>query len=243
VPKILILNPIITKEFNKETEEFFRKHASEDFEIDVVNIKFGPASIETYYDAEVAASFIVREVERAEKAGYDAVIINCFDDPALDAAREAVNIPVVGPGEASIYLACILGEKFSILTVGPPYVKRLPTPRIRKMGLSSRFASEISVDVKVLDIKKDKDKTFNLLVEAGRKAIEEDGADVLILGCTGLTGFDKKLEKELGVPVIYPGLVALKFAETFVKLGICHSKKAYPEPLPKKRIYPKEVDY
>jgi len=242
VPKILVLNPIITKEFNKETEEFFRKYASEDFEVDAVNIKFGPASIETHYDAEVAATFIVREVEKAEKAGYDAVIINCFDDPALDAAREAVNIPVVGPGEASIYLACMLGEKFSILTVGPPYVKRLPTPRIRKMGLTSRFASEISIDVKVLDIEKDRKRTFSLLVEAGRRAVEEDGADVLILGCTGLVGFDKELQRKLKVPVIYPGLVALKFAETFVKLGIRHSKKTYPEPLPKTRLYPKEVE-
>ena len=242
MPKILVLNPIITKEFNKETEEFFRKYASEDFEVDAVNIKFGPASIETHYDAEVAATFIVREVEKAEKAGYDAVIINCFDDPALDAAREAVNIPVVGPGEASIYLACMLGEKFSILTVGPPYVKRLPTPRIRKMGLTSRFASEISIDVKVLDIEKDRKRTFSLLVEAGRRAVEEDGADVLILGCTGLVGFDKELQRKLKVPVIYPGLVALKFAETFVKLGIRHSKKTYPEPLPKTRLYPKEVE-
>mgnify|MGYP000244581468 CR=1 FL=1 len=242
MPKILVLIPIVTENLVEETEKYFKKHASEDFEISVTNLKFGPASIETYYDDEIAALFIVKEVEKAEKAGYDAVIIDCFDDPGLDAVREAVSIPVVGPGEASIYLACMLGEKFSILTVGPPYIKRLPTPRIRRMGLASRFASEISVGVEVLNIEKDRERTFNLLVEAGRRAIEEDGADVLILGCTGLVGYAEDLQKELKVPVIYPGLVALKIAETLVRLNLRHSKKAYPKPLPKKRIYPKGIE-
>lgn len=233
-----MLIPVATDLWNEPIARYLQEVASKDFKIDVTNLKYGPTSIETPYDISMAELFIVKEVERAESMGYDAVIINCFEDPGLRSAREAVDIPVIGPGEASLHLACMLGTRFSIITVGWEYVRHVPTPIVRELGLEARFASERSIPIRVLDIPKNKELTFSKLIEAGRKAIMEDDADVLVLGCTALFGFDKKMQPELKVPIIYPGSVALKIAEILVSLRISHSKLAYPKPLQKERLYP-----
>ena len=239
--KILVINPVGTDLWDESDKEYLSKFLSKGFQLDVRSLKYGPHSLESSFDVVLASPFIVEEVKKAEIEGYKAIIINCFLNPGIEAAREVTSIPVVGPGEASIYLACMLGEKFSILGLGGTVGSKEYTKLVRSLGLLDRLASVRTIELPVLELDRDREKTFGLLVEAGKRAIEEDGADVLILGCTGLTGFEKELEKELGVPVIYPGLVALKFAETLVRLGISHSKKAYPKPLPKKRIHPEEV--
>jgi allantoin racemase len=89
--------------------------------------------------------------------------------------------------------------------------------------------------IPVLELQKDPDATFHALAEEGRKAIELDGAEVLILGCTGMTGMAEKVSKELGVFVVDPLPTAIKFAETLVSLGLSHSKIAYPTPPEKAR--------
>ena len=66
------------------------------------------------------------------------------------------------------------------------------------------MASVRVTGIPVLDLQKDLDATFHALVEEGRKAIELDGAEVLILGCTGMTGMAERVTKELGVSVVDP---------------------------------------
>jgi len=232
-PRILVIIPVSTDMWNEMTLKAFRSYLTSDIELDVVNLEYGPPSIETDYDIAMATPFIVREAEEAEKRGYNAIIIDCFEDPGLHACREAVSVPVVGPGEAALHLASILGKRFSIITVGRKYVLRKPTPKIYSLGLANKFASERSIGVPVLDIGGRRDEILGLLIDEGRRAIEEDGADTLVLGCTGLMGFREKMEAKLGVPVIYPGEVAVKLAEFLVLSGYAHSKLAYPKPSPK----------
>jgi allantoin racemase len=90
-------------------------------------------------------------------------------------------------------------------------------------------------DIPVLDVNRDREKLWNAILAEARKAVEEDGADVIVLGCGALFGLAQQLQKELGVPVIDPGLVALKIAEDLVKLRLAQSKKAFPFPNPKRR--------
>jgi allantoin racemase len=208
--RILVIIPIITEDFIKGTRERVEPYVRADTEVDFVNIDYGTASIESEYDKALAAPFVIKKVEWAEQQGYDAVVISCMGDPGLKGAKQAVSIPVVGPGEAARQIAPILGEKVA---------------RVYPTGLT------------VLQLVEDAEKTFQVLLENGKKALAE-GAQVLILSCTGLHGLGKRLQDALGVPTLEGEGLALGLAQMFVDVGITHSKRAYPNPPDKIRIYP-----
>lgn len=207
--RILVIYPIVSKELN-ESQFLGKNFVRANTKVDYTFIKYGPASIESVYDAEMAAPFIVRKVEAAEKDGYDAVVISCMMDPGVKASKEAVSIPVVGTREASYAVASILGDK-----VATVYPEGIP----------------------VLNLNDDPERTFQILRDNAQKALKE-GAQVLILGCTGLTGLAPRLQKELRVPVLEPEGCALKIAEALVDFGVAQSKIAYPKPAEKVRILP-----
>ena len=166
--------PIISKEVIKNSRDRVKSYVRPDTQVEFVNIDYGPASIESVYDDTLAAPFVVKKAEWAEKNGYDAVVVSCMMDPGVRAAKETVDIPVVGPKEAADSIASILGDRIA---------------GIYPSGLT------------VLELAKDPKKTYDVLLENAKKAVNE-GAQVLILRCTGLTGLAKRLQKELGVPVL-----------------------------------------
>jgi len=210
--KICLIVPIISKEFieEKDRTKRFDKYVRPDTEVDVVNIDYGPSSIESRYDDVLAAPFVVKKAEWAEKNGYDAVAVSCMMDPGVKAAKEALDIPVVGPKEAANQLAQILGDK--VATIYP-------------RGIT------------VLELSQEPERTYGVLLENSKSALD-DGAQVLILGCTGLTGFGKRLQDELGVPVLEGEGLALALAQLFVDIGLSQSKLAYEKPPEKKRTLP-----
>jgi len=237
--RILVINPIVSTGFDEFDKEFFNKNAHPLFEIKVVSLRYGPASIESYYDDSLAAPFVVQKVMDAEKKGFAASIINCFMDPGLDAAREIAGIPVVGAGESAIYLALLVGDKFSIIDPGPArYVSRSPTKQVRSMGVESRFVSSRGAGISVLEIDKDIDSTTRRIGEEALKAVKEDGADTIVLGCTGFAGLAPKVQTKIGAPVIDPALAALKTAETLCQLNLRQSAVAFPKPPEKLRKIP-----
>ena len=233
--RIKVIVPVSTDLWNELIREAYEAYKDPGTEIDIVNIEKGPESIEQIYDEAWAGLPTLLEAEKAEKEGYDAVIDYCFGDPALEPIKEALSIPVVGINEPSIHLASILGRKFSIVGVGGKDATGLFMDKIAIYGLSHKLASVRISDIKVLDIKKDFDKLVNALMEEGKKAIGEDGADVLVLGCGSLLNIAEILQEKLNVPVIDPGLAGLKIAEDLVKLKLVHSKRAYAKPYEKKR--------
>ncbi|MCS7135642.1 MAG: aspartate/glutamate racemase family protein [Nitrososphaerota archaeon] len=234
--KIKVIVPVSTDFWNDLIRDAYEKYKDPGTKIDIINIKKGPESVEQIYDDSWSALPTLLELEKAEKEGYDAAIIYCFGDPALLAAKEAVNIPVVGLCEPSIHLASMLGRRFSIIGVGGKAGYGLMIDNVTRYGLSHKMASVRLTDVRVLDIRKEFDKLVEILTEEGRKAIEVDGADTLVLGCGGLLNIADILQERLGVPVIDPGITALKVAELLAKLKLKQSKIAYVSPYPKKRI-------
>lgn len=210
--KICLIVPIISKEFieKKDRAKRFGKYVRPDTEVDVVFIDYGPSSIESRYDDVMAAPFVVKKAEWAEKNGYDAVAVSCMMDPGVKAAKEALDIPVVGPKETANQLAKILGDK--VATIYP-------------RGIT------------VLELSQEPSKTYEVLLENSKTALD-GGAQVLILGCTGLTGFGKRLQDELGVPVLEGEGLALALAQLFVDIGLSQSKLAYEKPPEKKRTLP-----
>ena len=204
-------------------------------EIDTVGIDKGPASIESRYDEIFAMPEIVKRVKEAEADGVDACIINCFGDPGVRSSREVVNITVLGPCESSLLIASSLCDRFSVITVLKS-VAGLIRENAKLSGVYEKLASIRAVDIPVLDLHQDNENTAVALYNEGKKAIEDDGAEVLILGCTGMTGMAERLSKELRVKVIDPLPAAVKLAETLVSLKLTHSKLAFPTPAEKNRV-------
>jgi allantoin racemase len=228
--KILVINPNTSTEVTYQIEESLKPFKRTDAELDVVNPERGPPGIESYYHKALAAVETIKLTQNAEKNHYDAVIIACFSDPGLEGAREVVHIPVVGIGEASVLLAASLGHRFSIIAIlknSIPRAERL----VGQLGLTQKLASIREIGMGVVEMEEAKEKGWQRILERCRTAINVDDAEVIVLGCAGMSGLAQKLQRELGVPVIDPTLAAYKIAEVLVDMGLTHSKIAlYQEP-------------
>lgn len=229
------------EELEKRRKEYFERRRKvfklcPGTEVDSVGIERGPSSIECRYDEILAIPEIVKRVKEAEEEGIDACVVNCFGDPGVRASREVVKIPVLGPCEASLHVASTMCDRFSVITVLSS-VASLIEENARIYGLSDKLVSVRAVDIPVLDLHQDNETTGKALYEEGKKALDEDGAEVLILGCTGMTGMADRLSKELGVHVIDPLPTAVKLAEMLAGLGLSHSKLTFPTPPEKERYF------
>ena len=223
--RIYVINPNTTESMTEHIRRELDSIKRPETELTVVNPEHGPVSIECAYDEALAGPPVLELVRKANEEGYDAVIIACFSDPALDAAKEISEIPVIGIEEATLHVASMLGHKFSITTV---FATRVPTrdQHVRGHGLESRYASALVMDMPVLEMDAKPEEAKARILELSRRAVKEEGAEVVILGCAGLAGYAADVEAELGVVVLDPTAVAFKMAEAFVELGLMHSKVA-----------------
>ena len=247
IKKILYINPDATDKLNKNHKEYIDKYISTGYEAEVRNITYGGELPACSYYASVSIPYIVEEILKGEKEGFDAAIVACFGNPGVREAREVVRIPVIALGEAACHIASLLGDTMGIITAGAKIqhqdlklndnyhhqfcaaIRR----ELRISGLVNRVVSIRCVDVSsaggiAVVSERDLGEETKLLIKQGRKAIEEDGADVLILGCAGMIGVAEAIQKELGVPVVDATLVALKIAEMFISMGLTQSTLAYP---------------
>ncbi len=233
---IYIINPVINKEAERLTLKEAKAVAASDAQLHVVSIDKGPASIECRYDEAVAVPYILQKVKEIEDKA-DAIIINCFLDPGVDAAREITDVPIIGPGISTMAMAQLLGHNFSVVTV----LSRL-APITEELAVKSGITKLINVraiDMPVLELK-DRAKTVEKLTEESIKATENDGAHVIVLGCTGMAGLAEQLKLGLAkqgheVPVLDAMIVSLKIAESLIDMKISHSRLTYPQPPEKER--------
>jgi len=218
-------------------KNFVRAVTPPGFVCENMHARFGTHSLESNSDEAYNAPFILEQVVRANREGMDAIVIDCACDPILDAAREVSTIPVVGPRKAALHLALTLGTKFTIVTVQGPSLVKCMESGVRREGLDAFCASVRYLKMPVLDIAKRPEEAQAELLAVCRQAVLEDDADVIVLGCTGLSHeVDlKPIMTEVGVPVLDPFVVAVRTAAMLVDAGISHSKVAYPLP-PKKPI-------
>ena len=168
--RIRAVTPIITESFGPLILEEFGRVARSDTEISNVFLDSGPASVESAYDEAVAVPDTVAQVRQAEREGIDAVIINCMGDPGLDAAREVTSIPVIGPCEASMHVAAMLGHKFSVLGVLDRVIPQFEH-QAQKYGVKDKLASVRSIDLPVLDLEKGRDSQYTHRVAARKPTI------------------------------------------------------------------------
>lgn len=187
----------------------------------------------------VSAGVLERVRSTAETNRYDAIVIQGFLDPVLFAAREVSPIPVLGCGESAVHLASLLGHRFSIIDTleGMAIMLR---QNVEMYGLGRKLASVRSIECAVPEVmqKNNREDQISAMEEQCIKAITEDGADTLVLGCTALSWLVPEVRTRLQskgymAPVIQPIRAAVWFARGLVSLGLSHSPIAYPQGKPK----------
>ena len=200
--KILIINPNTTESFTKAVQLAVDEYKNSNTEAIAVNPISGPGTIESIFE-ELLSGGPTLELFLANETKYDGFIIACYGNEGLvQAAREVTHKPVIGITEASYYMACMLGRKFSVVTTGDRW-ESLLWDSVRLHGLEERCASVRPTSIATSELEASGDEILRQhLLKESRMALEEDGADVILLGCAGMTGFDKELGADLGVPVM-----------------------------------------
>lgn len=226
--RIKVVIPNSSVPFRDSQIQARKSVASSGTTVEVVCLTNGPVSIESAYDEALAGPYIINEVEKAEKEGFDAVSLDCAMDTVVRAAKESVTIPVTSAGEAGLLIAMGLCSYFSVVTVLKSTAKDIED-NIRKYGFNIRCKSVRYANIPVLDLC-DTDKAVTAIRSEGKRAIFEDGAECIVLGCTGMSELCGILSNELNVPVIDPASASIQLAEMYVSMRLSTSKYAFELP-------------
>ena len=231
--KIMVINPNSSVDMTNHIRKTLENIKRPETQLVVTCPDKGPSAIESAYDEILAAFYCMDLVKKANQESFDAVIIACFSDPGLVAMKEISDILIVGIQESSLHVASMLGNKFTILT---PMRKRIPSKYndVWRNKLSNNLASVRELGMTVTETDEKPDLAQKNIMRVAKQAVDEDGAEVIILGCAGMTGYAEKVAKELNIVVIDPTSVTFKYVEAMVEVGIKQSKRAlYAHPSPK----------
>jgi Asp/Glu/hydantoin racemase len=214
--RLLVVNSNTSDNITELIGQEARASARPETEVEAVTAPLGPRSVESRGELAVAAyGTLLALSEHVDK--FDAAVIACFSDPGLQAARELYPIPIVGIAEAAVMTACLCGARFSVVTVGrrmEPVLSEI----ISSYGLSNRLASIRTFERPVEDIGSRPLAFDDEFFQAGRRAVDEDGADVIILGGAVTAGMGRRLNKRMGVPVLDGVSCAVRQAEVLASL-------------------------
>ena len=206
-PRILVINPNADDSVTdglRRSMRAFDAHA----DIECRTTSAGPFGIDSDEDVERAAALVETQIREAR--GFDAAVIACYSDPGLTACRARHALPVFGMQESALTLAARHRGGFGVLAMSESSIRR-HLVYIEGLGFSERLAAELPLDMTVNDVANAPDAADKVQV-VGQRLIDEYGADVLILGCAGMTALRERTESSLGVPVIDPAQAAVQLA-------------------------------
>ncbi len=218
--KLRWLNPIGISSYDEPMGQMISSIVNSGTSVEVVSLNT-PMQMDNleyrYYEALVWGE-ISRVAYDADNNDVDAMVVGCFYDPALEDCREICkNTIVVAPCQASMQIASNLANKFSVIVGQDKWIEQM-TERAHRYGFEKYLASMRSVNIAATALQCDTSYTTRRIIEEGRKAVEEDKAEALILGCTCNFGLHEVVQDTLGVPVIDPLLAAVKVAENLAGL-------------------------
>ena len=228
--RILVVNPNISQSVSELIGDEAKRVASPGTEITVATAPFGVAYIETRFEALIGA-YAVANVIAERRQAHDAVVVAAFGDPGVPGLREALDIPVVGITEAALMSACLLGQRFSIVAISRRIVAWY-RECVEYNGLLGRLASIRSLGQPLRDIGSVQTDHTRQLRDLCTAAVEEDGADVIILAGAPLAGLARTVKGELPVPVVDGVSSAVRHAETLIRLdpGVARAGSFAPPP-------------
>ncbi|WP_151710479.1 aspartate/glutamate racemase family protein [Acinetobacter brisouii] len=221
--RIQVINPNTCLEMTQSIAESAIKVAADSTEIIAVSPSQGVASIEGHYDEAIASFHLLELVQQGQSQHVDGHIIACFGDPALDAARELTNAPVIGIAEAAFHMATLIATKFSIVTT-LKRTKIIAEHLLHQYGYSHKCEKIHCIDLPVLDLEKNEKETYEKLLETCLRAKENDGVGAIVLGCGGMSKHVESISKQLNIPVIDGVTAAVKLLEALHGLGLRTSK-------------------
>lgn len=227
--RILVVNPNTTASMTEKIGAAARRVASAGTEIVAVNSARGPASIEGYYDEALSLAGMLEVIRDAQD--IDAVVIACFDDTGLDAARCLTDRPVIGIGEAAYHYASMIANKFSVVTTLARSVPALEH-NLHRYGLATRCARVRSSEVAVLELEHPGSDACNRISAEIGRAVAEDRSEAIVLGCAGMADLAATLAAEHGLPVLDGVTCAVSLAEAMVRIGLKTSRRGGYAPPP-----------
>jgi allantoin racemase len=218
--KLRWLNPISLPHYDEPMGGMIKSIVFPNTKVEVVSLD-NPIKMDNleyrYYESLIWGD-IVRVAYDADTSDVDAMVIGCFYDPALEDCREICqNTIIVAPCQASMQVAANVANKFSVIVGQVKWIEQM-TERTHRYGFQNYLASMRSVDIAANALQCDTEYTIKRIIEEGRKAMEEDHAEALILGCTCNFGLAEKVQEILGIPVIDPMIAAVKMAENLAIL-------------------------
>lgn len=215
--KILAINPVGTSQWDLADKEHLRRFARRDTVVTVASLSRGPKSIEDYRSKALVCPEILKLASKnAHK--YDAMFVNCFGDPCVDALREVTNIPVLGVGETSMMMGSLLGDKFAVISPTRSTAHQVES-NARRMGLEIGTFSVVALEIPVLQLERNRARTIREIVKVAKKCLS-NGAEVIVLGCTGMAYMADEIRRRIEAPLIEPASITLKVAEALVDLKI-----------------------
>jgi allantoin racemase len=222
--KILVLNPNSSDTVTAAIMRSAQGAAAPGTELVGVTTKGGTRNIDSAVGDYFSGAYAIRTaLDAVPLHRPDAVVLAGFGRVGLDALKEALAIPVVSIAEASMAIACLLGHRFTTLTMLQqfiPYQQDL----VRHYGFDAKCASVRAININVEQCVTDRARTLAELTEQVRTIVAEDHAEVVILACAGLCGYDAELGRLASVPILDPVAVGVSVAESLVRLGLSHSK-------------------
>ena len=230
---ILVINPNTTVGMTEKIETAANRAAASGTQITAVTSASGPVSIEGYYDEALSVPGLLKVIR--DRADFDAVVIACFDDTGLDAARCVTDKPVIGIGEAAYSMAGMLANKFSVVTTLARSVPALEH-NLMKYGLDRRCARVRSSEVAVLDLEDDSSGAYEKIAAEIARAIADDKAEANVLGCAGMTDLANKLSQQFDRPVLDGVACAVSLAEAMARLQLKTSRHGGYAPPPQHKL-------
>ena len=228
--KLLVINPVGHTTWDEQDRKLYESFAPPNLEIKVVSLPRGPPSVETPRAHSQVVPLVI-EKAREMSQNYDAVAVNCFLDPGVDRLKRMLPRAVVGPCEASLAIASVIGSRIGVITVHGKALKMV-RDRVRKSDRKRNVVSVVGVPLGVLDLNDDLERTRESVVEAAKKLKDERHVDVICVGCTGLGGLARDAQYALKIPVIDPIGATVQAAVAALSLGAFDFSPNEPHKIP-----------
>ncbi|MFB8179757.1 aspartate/glutamate racemase family protein [Streptomyces sp. NPDC055966] len=234
--RIIVTNCNTTQEMTEEIVRGARAAAGPGTTVTGLTPAWGPASAEGWLDSYLSAAAVLDTLRTYDGPAYDAVVLAGFGEHGREGVRELVDVPVVDITEAAAHLACLLGRRYGVVTTLDRSLGQIEDS-LETAGVARNCAAVVGTGLGVLDLAEDPGRTESAFLSAAERA-RDAGAEVLVLGCAGMTGLQRTVGEKLGLPVVDGVAAAVRLAESLVALGLTTSRAgSYEKPLPKERSW------
>ena len=216
---LIVINPNASQEVTEGIDKAVDPLRAFGIPIRCLTLAEGPPGIENQRQADLTiAPMLDLASAQSDAAGY---VIACFGDPGLFALRDQTDLPVVGIQEAAVATALTLGQRFGVIAILPASIPR-HLRAFGAMGVRDRLAGDRALGLGVSELA-DPGVSLGAMIDTGKRLRDEDGADVLIMGCAGMTGYRDPLQDATGLPVVEPTQAAVSMALGHIQLGLSHN--------------------